>query len=97
MKIEPHRAPLAEAAAHQDDSTAEFEAGTVQTVHRRTTVTVERETLSILMRQPVAEPVAEPSAQPADAETVLEKPEIAGKNLPAALPALQNELSGGKP
>jgi hypothetical protein len=59
MKIEPRRAPLAEAAAHQDDSTPEFEAGTGPTVHRRTTVTVERETLSILMRRPIVAPADE--------------------------------------
>jgi hypothetical protein len=66
MKIEPRRAPLAEAAAHQDDSTPEFEAGTVPAVHRRTTVTVERETLSILMRRTRVAPADEPAGADAN-------------------------------
>jgi hypothetical protein len=56
MKIEPRRAPLAEVPALQDDSTAQFEARTEPTVYRRTTVTVERETLSVLVRRTVVAP-----------------------------------------
>jgi hypothetical protein len=53
MKIVPRRTLVAEEAAHQEDTTAEFEAGTEQRGHRRMTVTVERETLSVLMRRAV--------------------------------------------
>ena len=61
MKIEPRRAPLAEEAAHQEDTTPEFLAGAERRAHRRTTVTVERETLSILMRRTVVPPADEPA------------------------------------
>jgi hypothetical protein len=97
MKIEPRRASLAEEAAHQEDTTPEIFLGTEHRAHRRTTVTVERETLSILMRRPVAGPVAESAAQPAEGETVPETSEEPGKNLPATPPALRNEFGGGKP
>jgi len=52
MQNEPKRAPLGEQAAHQEDTT-ESEAGTAPVVHRRTILTVERETVSILIRRPV--------------------------------------------
>jgi hypothetical protein len=80
MKIDPRRAPLAEAAAHQEDSTPEIEAGQGLMVHRRTTVTIERETISILVRRTVAEVAV---AQNASAENVSETPE---KLLPATMP-----------
>jgi hypothetical protein len=95
MKIEPRRAPLEEAAAHQDDSTPEFEARAGHTVHRRTTVTVERETLSILIRRPVAEPMANPADQLAEGEIV--STETLSGTPDKSPPALRNELSGGKP
>jgi hypothetical protein len=56
MKIEPRRAPPTEEAAHQEDTTTKFEAEPKRTAHRRTTVTVERETLSFLIRRTVANP-----------------------------------------
>ena len=64
----PRRAPLAEEAAHREHITPEFEAGTEPRVHRRTTVTVERETLSFLASRAVAEPVVTPPAHPAGEE-----------------------------
>ena len=60
MKIKRHREQLA-AAAHQDNSTPEIVARTEQTVHRRTTVTVERETVSLLIRRPVEGAANQPS------------------------------------
>jgi hypothetical protein len=48
MEIEPRPQ-----AAEDEDTTAEFEAGTPM-AHRRTTVTVERETLSFIIRRPPA-------------------------------------------
>jgi len=55
MKNEVRRAPSAQEPAHQEDTTTEFSAGTKQRVNRRTTVTVERETVSFLVRRPVLE------------------------------------------
>lgn len=58
MKNLPPKAPqpiqaasLATQAAQQEDTTAEFEAGMEQRGHRRMTITIERETLSVLMRR----------------------------------------------
>lgn len=90
MKIEPRRLPLAQEAEQQEDTTPEFETGTGSRAHRRITVTVERETVSILTRRQVI-PVA---AQPAGEEPA---PEPSDETLPAATPAAQNEPSGGKP
>jgi len=55
MEIEPSRMPLAEQATQQEDTTREFEARTEAMAHRRTTVTVERETLSFIIRRPIVE------------------------------------------
>jgi hypothetical protein len=96
MKIEPRRAPLAEEAAHQEDTTPEISPRTERRAYRRTTVTVERETLSILMRRPVAEPVAEPAAQPVEGEIVPAKT-LSGERDQNLLAALRNELGEGKP
>jgi hypothetical protein len=75
MKIEPRP------ATHHEDTTAEFEAGTgtrVQPkVHRRTTVTVERETLSVL----IPRSVVEPANQPADGGASPEPPEVLRRSL----------------
>jgi len=49
MKILPPRALQATQAAQQEDTTADFEAGMEQRGHRR--MTIERETLSVLMRR----------------------------------------------
>jgi hypothetical protein len=73
MKIEPRRAPLAEQAAQQEDTTSEIEAG--PRVHRRIQVTVERETLSFLVRRPMA-PSAEP---PADIDSIPTQIEAGGE------------------
>jgi hypothetical protein len=85
MKNEPHKLPLTEEAARQEDTTPEFGAGAGRRAHRRMTVTVERETLSIFMRRPVvgaaAANVAANVNQPAGAESA---PEPSGKDLPTA-------------
>jgi len=77
--------PLAEEAAQQEDTTPEFQTGTGRRAHRRITVTVERETVSILMRRTAAGPdvanVAANVDQPAVAESA---PEPSDKDLPAA-------------
>ncbi len=88
MRIEPLKLPLAKEPAQQEDTTPEFEAGTGSRAHRRITVTVERETVSILTRRQAA------AAQPASETTV---PEPSDKTLPAAASAPQNEPSGGNP
>ena len=90
MKILPRRAQLAEDGTQQEDTTTEFEAGTERMAHRRTTVTVERETVSVLIQRPVAEP----PAQSAGEENAPEPPD---KNLPEELPEMPNYLTGGKP
>jgi hypothetical protein len=51
MKILPPRALQATQAAQQEDTTSDFEAGMEQRGHRRMTITIERETLSVLMRR----------------------------------------------
>jgi hypothetical protein len=83
MKIEPRKGPVAEEATHSEDTTTEFKAGPQRLGHRRTTVTVERETVSFLLRRPVTPEANEP--EPPD------------NNLPAAALEMLNELSGGKP
>jgi hypothetical protein len=93
MKILPRRPPPAKQAAQQEDTTTEFETGDGPMAHRRVTMTVERETLSFLMRRPVAAPDAGLGAQPQDVEATPEQPD---KNVPATPPA-RNELSRGKP
>jgi hypothetical protein len=70
MKIAPRRAPLA--AAHQDDSTPEFEGGAGPKVYRRTTVTVERETVLVLIRRSVLAPV-DPPKESEDTQQRLDK------------------------
>jgi len=90
MKIKLRRAPGGEQAAHQEDTTTEFETGSRRWAHRRTTVIVERETVSFLIRRPAAANVA----QTADAQGAWEP---LGENLPAASPQRRNELSGGEP
>ena len=77
MKIEPNREPLAEQAAQQEGITTEFEAGTEPRVLRRTTVTVERETISVLMRRAAAGPQNQPAPRESAAEPL-------DKNLPAS-------------
>jgi hypothetical protein len=75
MKIEPRLASQAEQPAPQEDTTTEFPAGTEPMAHRRTTVTVERETLSYLIRRPVGGA----AEQPADGESAPETPnELSG-------------------
>ena len=90
MKIVSRKEPVAEEAAQEEDTTPEFETGTGIRVHRRITVTVERETVSIITRRQTAAA----TARPASAEMA---PEPSDKTLPAALPAAQKELGGGKP
>lgn len=68
MKNPPRRAPLMEEPAHQEDITPKIGAGTEPRAYRRTTVTVERETLSVLARRTVAEPVAANGAHPGGSE-----------------------------
>ena len=94
MKILPRRASLAKQAAQQEDTTAEFEAGTELRAHRRTTVTVDRETVSFLVRRPAVEAALADAAQATSAEDAMEKPY---RLLPAALPEQPDEASGGKP
>jgi len=97
MKIVSRKEPVAEEAAQEEDTTAKF-AGAEARVHRRTTVTVERETLSILMRRPVVEPDGADAAanvgRPAGEESV---PEPQDKELTAASPQMRDKLRGGKP
>ena len=100
MKILPLRVPRAAPAASQapqsaqhEDTTTEFEAGAELRAHRRTTVTVERETISIFVRQPVAGAAVADSAQLAKTGDLPEPPD---RNLPAS-PAARNALSGGNP
>ena len=94
MKIVPRRSAEAIDAAQHEDTTTEFPAGPEQVVLRRTTVTVERETVSFFVRRPVVEREAVPAAQPAERDGAHQPQD---RNLPAALPAMQNELDGGKP
>jgi len=100
MRFLPPKAPLpvkaaprAEHPAQQEDTTADFGAGTEPRAHRRTTVTVERETLSFLVSRPVAASGAGPGTQPRGGEAT---PEPLDRNVPANSPA-QNELCGDKP
>jgi hypothetical protein len=106
MKNLPNRPPLAIDAAHQDDITAEFEAnfearieaGTELRAHRRTTVTVERETLSVLTRRTVPEAATEPGAVPSTdlaGRQIVPKP--ANENPPASTSASPNDLAASKP
>jgi hypothetical protein len=81
MKIETHPAPPPEEAMHQEDTTPEFGPAAQFTAHRRTTVIVERETLSFLVRRSLMETGATPTGQSPAAKTV---PETPGKYLPAA-------------
>jgi len=60
MKIEPRRVPP-DRAAPQEPTTTEFESPAGLGAYRRTTVTVERETLSFLVRQPVGRPADQPA------------------------------------
>lgn len=86
-------ASLPEQAARQEEATSDLEAGTGPRAHRRTTVTVERETISFVVRRSAETPSVGSAAQPAGVEAALELPD---KILPAALPAWK-ETSGGKP
>jgi hypothetical protein len=61
MKIEPNRAPQVEPAAQQEDTTPELAAGMPPRAHRRTTVIVERETVTFLIRRPVVGPADQPA------------------------------------
>jgi hypothetical protein len=94
MKIVPHRATLAEGAAQQEDTTANFSAGTEGSGRRRIVVTVERETLSIFMRRSQVEAAATEVAPLASSESTTE---LADKDSPAASPKKQKKHSGGKP
>jgi len=93
MKIKPRRAPVVEEASHPKDTTLEFEAGSRHRVHRQTTVTVERETVSFLIRRPVAGPETAPAAQLADGKRAPEMPE---KTLQKTSPATRKELGENK-
>jgi hypothetical protein len=79
MKDLPRRLPLAEETAHQEDITPEFEAGTEPRAFRRTTVTIERETLSVLTRRAIPEAVGgrvvTPAAHPSEGEIAPEAPD----------------------
>jgi hypothetical protein len=94
MKIVPRRAAQADDAAQQEDTTTEFPAGPEQMVHRRTTVTVERETVSFLMRRPVAEPVVTGADQPV---SEVDAPKLFSPDLPAPSAETRNEVIEGKP
>jgi hypothetical protein len=75
MKSEPRPAPQAEPAAQDEDTTPELAAGMPPMAHRRTTVTVERETVTFLIRRPVVSP----ADRPAEGESVPEMPnELSG-------------------
>ena len=69
MKILPRAAPLAKQSVRQEDTTAEFQAGTERRVHRRTTVTVDRETLLVLRHQPLVDDATETHDPPLLAAT----------------------------
>jgi myo-inositol catabolism protein IolC len=90
MKILSRAAPLAKQTVQQEDTTAEFQAGAEQRVHRRTTVTVDRETLLILTHRSVEEAAA---AQTGSAEVATETHD---QLLLAAAPETSDEVSGGK-
>lgn len=78
MKKLPRRAPLKGEAAQQEDTTPKSDAGTEPRAHRRTTVTVERETLSVFLRPAVqnasAEPAAADTSERGSGEDALESP-----------------------
>jgi Arc/MetJ family transcription regulator len=94
MKVRPRRgAPLGQ-AAHKEDTTAEIEAGAPNQVLRRTTVTVERETVSVLMRRTVTAPAVSFGEDPAALDGEVDAPR---KHLQAASRATRNEPSEGKP
>jgi len=92
MKIKVRRAAPAVMAAQPEDTTTEFTAGTEQRVNRRTTVTVERETVSFLRRRPVVEKHTAGAAEPPTLEdapampdkflTAPEMPDAAGESKP---------------
>jgi hypothetical protein len=94
MKIVPGRRQLADEVAQEEDTTTEFPTGPEQIVHRRTTVTVERETVSFLVRRPVVEALIADAVPATSSEDAMEKPY---RLLPAALPEQPDEASGGKP
>jgi hypothetical protein len=83
MNIKVRKAPPTEEAAHQEDTTPEFEAGERRSTHRRTIVTVERETVSFLLRRSVAEVAVADVARQASADHAADKQD---KRLPAARP-----------
>jgi quercetin dioxygenase-like cupin family protein len=88
MNIEPRRGTPAKQTAQQEDTTTEFEAGAETRVHRRIQVTVERETVSFLIRRVVIEPSAASAEHSSAAES-----EQHERDLPAT--AKRNELDGG--
>jgi len=99
MKNEVRRAPSAQEPAHQEDTTTEFSAGTKQRVNRRTTVTVERETVSFLVRRPVLEGAVMEGAVMEGAASDIARhagaegsPDAPDKSLPAMTP---DEADGG--
>ncbi len=94
MKIKRHRAPLAASAAQQDDSTPDFKARTEPPVHRRTTVTVERETVSVLMMRTAEDRVSVSVFQPQGEEI---SQEAQTESLPEVSPEMLNDLTGDKP
>jgi hypothetical protein len=93
MHIKPRRGAPTEQAAHKEDTTAEIEAGPQNQVLRRTTVTVERETVSVLMRRTATAPAVASAADPTALEGGADPP---GKDQDAALLVTRNELSEGK-
>ena len=78
----PHHARPTKEVAHQEDTTAEIDAGASHTAHRRTTVTVEREMLSVLVTRSIAETVETPATPAGNQKTALDKPE---ENLPGEI------------
>jgi hypothetical protein len=94
MKIQSRRTPPPEEPVQQEPARLDVELGTEPRAHRRTTVTVERETLSVLLRRTISEPVTASAPRTKDEQTGLES---ADRNLSVASPPAQNELDGGKP
>jgi hypothetical protein len=93
MRIVPRRATPPKQAAHQEHSTPEIETETGPIARRRMTITVDRETVSVRIRRPVAKP----ENSVAQSATGARMPEPQGKRLPAASPELRNALSGNNP
>jgi hypothetical protein len=72
MKMKPRRTPLEQEAAHQHDTTQKIKTAAGNPMHRRTTVTVERETISVVLRRPIAKSSPTPPPHASDSATCLE-------------------------